>query len=149
MSSQTERLERVAAEERERLGEHLDQLQQKLENALDPAALYDRYPLPVLTAALVGGVVLGAVTQSDGPSRGPVTHEGEHRMRRSTSPNGGMLRDGMAQLRGAIVGMLVARLAEKVQELTTTSDAQRPKRSRGRPTSHDNATTPRATVGTA
>lgn len=130
MSSQTERLERAAAEERERLGEYLDQLQDRFEKALDPGMIFDRHPLPVLAAALVGGVVLGAVTQSDGPPRRFIDDDDRPRRR------SGIVHDGWQQLRGAVVGMIVARVAEKVHEMTTARrddrDARPPKRSTAR-----------------
>ena len=125
MSSQTERLERAAAEERERLGEYLDQLQLRFEKALDPGQIFDRHPLPVLAAALVGGVVLGAVTQGDRPSRRISGHDGNRGHR------GGMLHDGWQQMRGAVVGMIVARVMEKVHDMTSMrrdESASRPRR---------------------
>ena len=125
MSSQIERLERVAAEEREQLGEHLDQLQRRLEKALDPAALFEKHPLPILATALVGGIVLGAVTRSDGASQRLSTSGQNGHARRS----GGMLHDGVAHLRGAMISMVFARIAEMVQEYSsarTESRASRP-----------------------
>lgn len=137
MSAQTERLERVAAEERERLGEHLDQLQKKLERALDPAVLFDRHPLPILATALVGGVILGAVTKSDGSPRRRAHDDDETGRFRGGSHRGGFLQDGMIQLRGALVGMLFAKIAEKVQDLASGADdppvRRTPKRSPARP----------------
>ncbi len=51
---------------------------------------------------------------------------------------GGFLHDGMAQLRGAVVGMLFARIAEKVQEMTSGRGdehvSRAPKRSSARTT---------------
>ena len=129
MSAQTERLERAAAQERELLGEHLDQLQHKLEKVLDPAALFDRYPLPILATALVGGVVLGAVTRSDGPSRRHAMREESGTSRGRISQRGGFIDDGIAQLRGAVMGMLFAKIAEKLHDLTTG----RPETELGRP----------------
>jgi len=124
MSSQTERLERVAAEERERLGEHLDQLQSRLEKALDPAALFEKHPLPILATALVGGIVLGAVTRSDGaPQR--LSASGQDGQARRGS---GMLHDGVAHLRGAIVSMVFAKIAEMVQEYSSARNENRPSR---------------------
>lgn len=124
MSSQTERLERAAAEEREQLGEHLSQLQHRLETALDPAALFDRHPLPILATALLGGVILGAVTRSDGPSRRDVTPRFDMHARRG----GGMLSDGVAHLRGAIVSMAFAKLAEMAHDFTSARGDERPPR---------------------
>ncbi|MES3033514.1 MAG: hypothetical protein V4813_05905 [Gemmatimonadota bacterium] len=128
MSSQTERLERAAAEERQRLGEYLDQLQERFEKALDPGMIFDRHPLPVLAAALVGGVVLGAVTQSDGPPRHLADYDARPRRR------SGIVHDGWQQLRGAVVGMIVARVAEKVHELTSSRRDDRDERPRKRST---------------
>jgi len=132
MSSQIERLERVAAEERERLGEHLDQLQRRLEKALDPAALFEKHPLPILATALVGGIVLGAVTRSDGSPQRPST-PGRHDQVR---PSSGMLHDGVAHLRGAVVSMVFAKIAEMVQDYSSSRNenraSQRPKRSQAR-----------------
>jgi len=124
MSSQTERLERVAAEERERLGEHLDQLQRRLEKALDPIALFEKHPLPILATALVGGVVLGAVTRSDGSSQRLSTSGHEGRSARS----GGMLNDGVAHLRGAIISMVFAKIAEMVQDYSSSRNENRTSR---------------------
>lgn len=128
MSSQTERLERAAAEERERLGEYLDQLQNRFEKALDPGKIFDRHPLPVLAVALVGGVVLGAVTQSDGPARRQAVLD-DHPRR-----PGGLLHDGWQQIRGAVVGMVVARLMDVVHDMTMARRDDRSVRPRKRST---------------
>lgn len=133
MSIQTERLERAAAQERELLGEYLDQLQHKLEKVLDPAALFDRYPLPILATALVGGVVLGAVTRSDEPSRRHSMREESGRSRGGMSQRGGFMHDGIAQLRGALLGMLFAKIAEKVQDFTNGRAEDEVVRPRKRP----------------
>jgi hypothetical protein len=124
MSSQTERLERVAAEERERLGEHLDQLQRRLEKALDPSALFEKHPLPILATALVGGIVLGAVTRSDTSPQRLSTSGHEARSPRS----GGMLNDGVAHLRGAMISMVFAKIAEMVQEYSSSRNEHRARR---------------------
>jgi len=128
MSSQTERLERIAAEERERLGEHLDQLQRRLEKVLDPAALFGKHPLPILATALVGGVILGAVTRSDGSSQRLRTPGHDGGARRS----GGMLNDGVAHLRGAVISMVFAKIAEMVQEYSSSKSGSRAPRPRKR-----------------
>jgi hypothetical protein len=137
MSVQTERLERAAAEERERLGEHLGQLQHRLENALDPAAFFDRYPLPILATALVGGVVLGAVTRSDGPARRLTTPEFDRSARRG----GGIVSDSVAHLRGAVVSMALAKLADMAHEFTSARAANRPARRPQRPAAHADGST--------
>ena len=127
MSSQTERLERAAAEEREQLGEHLSQLQHRLEKALDPGLLFDKHPLPILATALLGGVILGAVTRSDGPSRRDALPRNDTHGRRG----GGMLSDGVAQARGVIVSMALAKLAEMAHDFTSVRrDAQPPRRAK-------------------
>lgn len=142
MSAQTERLERAAAQERELLGEHLDQLQHKLEKALDPAALFDRYPLPILATALVGGVVLGAVTRSDAPSRRHAMREESGLSRSKMSQRGGFIHDGVTQLRSAVVGMLFAKIAEKVHDFMDDRAEEQAVRPRKRPSVR---TTERAT----
>ncbi len=115
------------------MGEHLSQLQHRLEKALDPAALFDKHPLPILATVLVGGVILGAVTRSEGARQRDATprHDMHHRR------GGGLLSDGVAHLRGAIVSMAFAKLAEMVHDFTAArGDAQaprRPKRSAARP----------------
>ena len=124
MSSQTERLERVAAEERERLGEHLDQLQRRLEKALDPSALFEKHPLPILATALVGGIVLGAVTRSDTSPQRLSTSGHEARSPRS----GGMLNDGVAHLRGAMISMVFAKIADMVQDYSSSRNDHRASR---------------------
>jgi len=132
MSSQTERLERAAAEEREQLGEHLSQLQHRLEKALDPAALFDKHPLPILGTALVGGVILGAVTRREGAQHRDATPRHDTHGRRG----GGLLSDGVAHLRGAIVSMAFAKLAEMIHDFSAVRGGaqvpRRPKRSAAR-----------------
>ena len=104
MSSQIERLEKVAKEEREQLAVHLDSLQHQIERAVDPRMIFERYPLPVLGAVLFAGVVLGAVTKGEG-RRGTVQGR-QQRMTRDEVQT----QTAWGEMRGAAVGMVASRL---------------------------------------
>jgi len=115
MSAHTERLERAAAEERERLASHLDRLQNQIEHAVDPKTLYARYPLPVLGVALVAGAVLGAVTKGDGRDHRPQERQPQRfrdEVKRQTA---------WGELRGAVVGMVAARLGDILYQVVARS----------------------------
>lgn len=113
MSSQTERLERVAAEERERLASHLETLQNQIERAVDPKMVYHRHPLPVLGAVLCAGVVLGAVTNGGRRHRRPG--------RVQQFVDGVREPSAWGELRGAMVGMVAARLGDILYDMVSRS----------------------------
>lgn len=112
MSSQTERLEKAAAEERERLALHLENLQNQIERAVDPKMLYERYPLTVLGAAMFAGVVLGAVTKGDG-RRSRV--QGRQRQFQDDVEK----QTAWGELRGAVMGMVAARLGDMLYNMVS------------------------------
>ena len=127
MSSQTERLEKVAAEERERLAVHLESLQHQIERAVDPRMIFERYPLPVLGAVMFAGVVLGAVTKGDGRRR-----DGQGRQQRM-SRDEVQTQTTWGEMRAAAVGMVASRLGDILYNVVTRawqsrfeSDGDRP-----------------------
>ena len=127
MSSQTERLEKVAAEEREQLAVHLESLQQQIERAVDPRMIFERYPLPVLGAAMFAGVVLGAVTKGDGRRRDAKFPQ------QRISRDEAQTQTTWGEMRGAAVGMIASRLGDILYNVVTRawqsrfeSDADRP-----------------------
>jgi len=114
MSAQTEHLERVAAEERERLASHLDKLQHQIERAVDPTMLYERHTLPVLGAAVFVGVVLGALTKGDGGR-----HTLPGRTQQRSHDDDGNKQTAWAEMRGAAMGMVAARIGDIVYDMAS------------------------------
>lgn len=132
MSAETEMLERAAAAEREQLTMYLDRLQDRLEKAVDPRIIYERNPMAVLGAALLGGVILGAVTKGDGLPRHHQMSNSPQGQKAGFSKRGG----GLANIGGAIAGMVASRIADLVYEFATeklSTRESKPKRSPSRP----------------
>lgn len=138
MSAETEMLERAAAAEREQLAMYLDRLQDRLEKALDPRIVYERYPMAVLGAALLGGVILGAVTKGDGSPRHRQHLDGT----RGFTGGFAKPRGGFQNIGGAVAGMVASRIADLVYEFATEKLSireQKPKRSPSRPAPQQSA----------
>lgn len=132
MSAETEMLERAAAAEREQLSVYLDRLQERLEKALDPRIVYERNPMAVLGAALLGGVILGAVTKGDGLPR----HHQFTDSPQGQKPGFGRRGGGLTNIGGAVAGMVASRIADLVYEFATeklSTRESKPKRSPSRP----------------
>lgn len=113
MSVETERLEKVAAEEREQLAVHLESLQHQIERAVDPKMIFERYPLPVLGVVMFAGVVLGAVTKGDGRRR-----DAQFKQQR-ISRDEAQTQTTWGEMRGAAVGMIASRLGDVLYNVVT------------------------------
>lgn len=129
MSAETERLERAAAEEREELASHLENLQNRIERAVDPKMIYERHPLPVLGVVLVAGVVLGAVTQGDGRRR-------RVRGRTHRILDADQVQSAWGDLRGAMLGMVAARVGDMLYNMVSRSVRLRGERKAGTRVEH-------------
>jgi len=115
MVQETRRIMEHIENERERLGENLDEIESRFKDATDPRAWFDKNPAMILGAAAAGGILLGylAASRSSHEARpvGFSSVEPEHRVHRESKHL-----TSMRKTLDTTVAALVGLGAQKVQD---------------------------------
>jgi hypothetical protein len=102
--------------QRERLGEHLSELETRVHDAADWRTHYDKHPGWFMCAAFGGGFLLAGVLANSGRS----SNGNGHSLRAYAEdedyhPRRG--RDKLSQLKGALIGFGAAKVKEAVDDI--------------------------------
>jgi hypothetical protein len=112
MDESPSEIERAIAAERHQLGRNLEELGGKAHELVDWRTHYRNNPALMLTLALGGGLVLGAMTGSGGSSRDD-SHESDPYRRRGNRASR-QLSDTLLAISEAVLGMASAKVMEFV-----------------------------------
>jgi hypothetical protein len=112
MGESTSEIERAIVAERRQLGRNLDDLEGTARELADWRTHYRKNPALLLTVALAGGLVLGAITAGGAPSR-----DGAHELdayRRRGNRASRQLSDTLLAIAEAVLGVASAKIIEFV-----------------------------------
>jgi hypothetical protein len=112
MGESTSEVERTIVAERRRLGRNLEELEGRARDLADWRTHYRNNPALLLTVALAGGLVLGAITAGGGSSRGD--SHGLDAYRRRGSRASRQVSDTLLAIAEAVLGVASAKVMEFV-----------------------------------